>query len=48
MKYKLIERTMRNILSTLALLLFMAEYVRQKGLTATMYQDYGWPAKKLK
>jgi len=25
----------------------LAEYVRQKGLTATMYQDYGWPAKKI-
>lgn len=25
----------------------LAEYVRQKGLTTTMYQDYGWPAKKL-
>ncbi|MCR4957665.1 MAG: hypothetical protein K6B13_03530 [Prevotella sp.] len=26
----------------------LAEYVRKHGLTATMYQDYGWPAKKLK
>ena len=25
----------------------LAEYVRKQGLSATMYQDYGWPAKKL-
>ena len=25
----------------------LAEYVRKHKLTATMYQDYGWPAKKL-
>ena len=24
----------------------LSEYVRRKGLAATMYQDYGWPAKK--
>ena len=24
------------------------EYAMKKGLTATMYQDYGWPAKNLK
>ena len=23
-------------------------FVRDHGLTATMYQDYGWPAKELK
>ncbi len=26
----------------------LAEYVRKKGLNATMYQDYGWPAQELK
>ena len=26
----------------------LAEYVAKKGLAVTMYQDYGWPAKKLK
>ncbi len=26
----------------------LAEYVRKHGLTTTMYQDYGWPAKELK
>ena len=26
----------------------LAEYVQQKGLAATLYQDYGWPAKELK
>ena len=25
----------------------LAEYVRKQGLSATMYQDYGWPAQKL-
>ena len=25
----------------------LAEYVRQNGLTVTMYQDFGWPAKEL-
>ena len=26
----------------------LAAYVRQKGLAVTLYQDYGWPARKLK
>lgn len=26
----------------------LADYVRKHKLTATMYQDYGWPAKELK
>ena len=25
----------------------LADYVKKHGLTATLYQDYGWPAKKL-
>ncbi len=25
----------------------LAEYVKKQGLTATIYQDYGWPAKKI-
>ena len=24
----------------------LTTYVKKHGLTATMYQDYGWPAKK--
>ena len=26
---------------------FLAEYVKKQGITATMYQDYGWPAIKI-
>lgn len=26
----------------------LAKYVKEQGLSATMYQDYGWPAKELK
>ena len=26
----------------------LIKYVREQGLSATMYQDYGWPAKELK
>ena len=25
----------------------LAVYVKKRGLAATLYQDYGWPAKKL-
>ena len=25
----------------------LSKYVKEQGLSATMYQDYGWPAKKL-
>ena len=25
----------------------LAEYVKRQGLSATMYQDFGWPAKEL-
>ena len=26
----------------------LAKYIKEHGLTATMYQDYGWPAKEVK
>ncbi|MBR1468381.1 MAG: hypothetical protein IJ606_07165 [Bacteroidaceae bacterium] len=26
----------------------LADYVRRQGLAVTMYQDYGWPAKKIR
>ena len=26
----------------------LATYAKKNGLAVTMYQDYGWPAKKLK
>jgi len=26
----------------------LADYVRKQGIAASLYQDYGWPAKKLK
>jgi hypothetical protein len=26
----------------------LSNYVKEQGLSATMYQDYGWPAKELK
>ena len=25
----------------------LATYVKKNGLAVTMYQDYGWPAKKI-